>query len=250
MVGIYKITNKVNGKVYIGQSQNIKERWAEHKRPSNFINPTKLLYQAMKEFSLDKFSFEILEECDKTELLNREQYYISLYDSLEPNGYNMQMGQNYRRKISKEAIQGIEQDLIENKLSRKEICEKWNISPSYVSNVNSGLFRVNSKLTYPLRPIMPHNMEKNKCIDCGKEIERYNTRCINCHNKHRKETSHINTTITREELKYKIRHQSFVSIGKEYGISDNGIRKWCKHYDLPTTKREINSYSDEDWEKI
>ena len=62
----------------------------------------------MKEFSLDNFSFEILEECDKTELLNREQYYISLYDSLEPNGYNMQMGQNYRRKISKEAIQGIE----------------------------------------------------------------------------------------------------------------------------------------------
>lgn len=250
MIGIYKITNKLNGKVYIGQSQNIKERWAEHKRPSNFINPTKILYQAMKQFGIDNFIFEVLEECDKTELFEKEQYYISLYNSLEPNGYNMQMGQNYRKEVSEEAVQGIQQDLIENILSRKEISEKWNVSPCYVSNINSGLLRNDSKLSYPLRPINPHNMQKNKCIDCGKEIERGNTRCIACHNKHRKDTSHINSIITREELKYKIRHQSFVSIGKDFNISDNGVRRWCEHYSLPTTKKEINSYSDEEWEKI
>lgn len=55
---------------------------------------------------------------------------------------------------------------------------------------------------------------------------------------------------TREELKRKIRKQSFLSLGQKYGISDNAIRKWCKAMNLPHTKKEINSYSDEEWEKI
>ena len=55
---------------------------------------------------------------------------------------------------------------------------------------------------------------------------------------------------TREELKKKIRKQSFLSLGQKYGISDNAVRKWCKTMNLPHTKKEINSYSDEEWEKI
>lgn len=250
MIGIYKITNKLNGKIYIGQSQDIKKRWTEHKRPSNFINPTKLLYQDMKKDGLDNFIFEVLEECQKDQLFQREQYYINFYNSFTPNGYNMQMGQNYRNEVSEKVVKGIQQDLIENKLSRKEIHEKWNVSLSYVSNINTGLLRFDTNLSYPLRIPMPHNNIKNTCIDCGKEIMRNSVRCLDCHNKHRRENSSINSIITRDELKQKIRYQSFVSIGKEYSVTDNSIRKWCKHYNLPTTKREINSYSDKDWEKI
>lgn len=44
-----------------------------------------------------------------------------------------------------------------------------------------------------------------------------------------------------------IRSQSFLSIGSKYNISDNAVRKWCKQYNLPSTKKEINSYSDEEW---
>lgn len=47
-----------------------------------------------------------------------------------------------------------------------------------------------------------------------------------------------------------IRTDSFVSIGKKYCVSDNAIRKWCKTYNLPSKKSEINNYSDEEWEKI
>lgn len=54
----------------------------------------------------------------------------------------------------------------------------------------------------------------------------------------------------REELKQKIRTQTFSEIGKEFGVTDSAIRKWCKKYNLPHTKDKINSYEKEDWEKI
>lgn len=47
-----------------------------------------------------------------------------------------------------------------------------------------------------------------------------------------------------------IRNQTFVSIGAYYGVSDNAIRKWCSSYNLPTSKRKINAYSEEDWALI
>ena len=57
-------------------------------------------------------------------------------------------------------------------------------------------------------------------------------------------------TATREELKDLIRHKSFLEIGRMYGITDNAIRKWCVKYDLPRTKTEIKSYSEEEWANI
>lgn len=55
---------------------------------------------------------------------------------------------------------------------------------------------------------------------------------------------------SREELKYLIRNLPFTKIGKMYGVSDNSVRKWCDFENLPRKKRDINSYSDEEWEKI
>ena len=88
--------------------------------------------------------------------------------------------------------------------------------------------------------------EKNHCIDCGIEISDYATRCMKCAGLAKRQ----DLPISREDLKYKIRTQSFLSIGKEFGISDNGIRKWCIHYNLPTKKMEIKNYSDQEWEQI
>ena len=56
--------------------------------------------------------------------------------------------------------------------------------------------------------------------------------------------------LSRKELKKRIREKSFTSIGKEFGISDNAIRKWCKKYNLPFQSRKIKEYSDSQWEKI
>lgn len=74
MIGIYKIKNKINNKIYIGQSLNIKRRIAEHKTPNAKGNNK--LHNDIQELGVDNFEFEILEICNKDKLNEREQYYI------------------------------------------------------------------------------------------------------------------------------------------------------------------------------
>ena len=59
-----------------------------------------------------------------------------------------------------------------------------------------------------------------------------------------------NQHITREELKSLIRTTSFLQIGKQFGVSDNAIRKWCKNYELPYKSTEIKKYTNEEWDNI
>ena len=84
---------------------------------------------------------------------------------------------------------------------------------------------------------------KNYCIDCKKEISAGAVRCRECSDKNRI----TEKPITREELKQLIRFKPFTEIGKLYNVSDNAIRKWCAGYNLPTKKKDIKAYSDEEW---
>lgn len=83
--GIYKITNKLDGKAYIGASSNIEERWAAHKRNSS--SSRRYLKQGF-----ENFIFEIVEVCLKEELRDKERYYIKLFDTKIPRGYNLTDG--------------------------------------------------------------------------------------------------------------------------------------------------------------
>ena len=56
--------------------------------------------------------------------------------------------------------------------------------------------------------------------------------------------------ISRGELKNKIREFSFVSIAKEYSVTDNTIRKWCRKYQLPSKKSVIKNISEDEWNNI
>lgn len=83
--GIYKITNLLNNKCYIGQSINIEDRFKKHKNANdNFV-----IHVALRKYGIHNFSFEIIEECNISQLNHREKYWISFYNSLIPNGYNM-----------------------------------------------------------------------------------------------------------------------------------------------------------------
>lgn len=87
----------------------------------------------------------------------------------------------------------------------------------------------------------------NVCVDCGKPIANTSIRCSECNNKYKVATHLTQLPITKEELKHLIREKPFTEVGKMFNISDNGIRRWCKNFNLPTTKKEIKNYSDEEW---
>lgn len=92
-MGIYKITNVKTKECYIGQAVSIKDRWTEHAKCGLGIDTPagNKLYKAIQEFGLWNFSFEVLEECPREQLNEKEKYYIDLYSAYE-YGYNSTRG--------------------------------------------------------------------------------------------------------------------------------------------------------------
>ena len=90
--GIYKLTNLTNQKVYIGQAANLADHWKDHIKAGLGIDtPNNMLYTAMMKDGVENFTFEVLEECERSELNDREKHYISFYGAQEW-GYNMRKG--------------------------------------------------------------------------------------------------------------------------------------------------------------
>jgi len=86
---VYKITNKLNGKMYVGQTtRSIEERFGEHARHKKF-----LVDKAICKYGRENFLIEVIEECDTREQLNeREIFWIATLNCKVPNGYNMTDG--------------------------------------------------------------------------------------------------------------------------------------------------------------
>ena len=93
MVGIYKITNKLDNKCYIGQSIDIETRWKQHIYEGKKLRHKYKFYLALNKYGAENFLFEVIEECSlDTEILNnRERYWIEYYNSYE-EGYNSTRG--------------------------------------------------------------------------------------------------------------------------------------------------------------
>ena len=87
--GIYKITNIITEQCYIGQALDIYKRWSQHAKCGLGIDtpPGNKLYKAIQEYGLENFTFEVLTECNSTELDEKEKYFISLYQA-DIFGYN------------------------------------------------------------------------------------------------------------------------------------------------------------------
>lgn len=106
-VGIYKITNKINNKCYIGQSTNLKSRISSHKSMlKNHNEDNDLLNKATKKYGYENFKIEIIKYCKEEELDLYEQYYIDYYKShKKENGYNIELGGSTHKHLSKEQIE-------------------------------------------------------------------------------------------------------------------------------------------------
>lgn len=143
MIGIYKITNKITGMVYIGQSVEVEERLLEHQNiPYRKNRPTYNypLYIDIRKYGLNNFSFEIIKECEKEELNYYEQLYIKKYDSYY-NGYNQTPGgdsvasgdlSNHHILTEKEVID------IRTRYNNHEY--RWDVYQDYKEKINLDTF--------------------------------------------------------------------------------------------------------------
>lgn len=85
------------------------------------------------------------------------------------------------------------------------------------------------------------------CSICGTEIIKNTTGlCKNCFNQQNRKCERP----SREELKNMIRTTPFLQIAKQFGVTDNTIRKWCDAVQLPRRVSQIKQYSDQEWKQI
>lgn len=105
MAYIYKITNQLNQKSYIGKTekQNPRERFNEHIRQSKKRSmECRPLYAAFNKYGIENFIFEVLEETDNP--IDREKFYIDFYNSYGSTGYNATRGGDGRPFLNEEQI--------------------------------------------------------------------------------------------------------------------------------------------------
>jgi len=91
---IYKITNLINNKIYIGKTCDFENRIKYHKRRSFITHPNTLLVRAFKKYGIDNFKFEIIEDNISSSKINQKerQYIIDLDSRNLSKGYNMLEG--------------------------------------------------------------------------------------------------------------------------------------------------------------
>lgn len=87
---IYKVTNKLNGKVYIGQTTNFRKRLSDYMNAHKKTNLTQTIVRKIIQYGTENFTIEILEECDSSELADLENKWIKKYNSHNSDyGYNI-----------------------------------------------------------------------------------------------------------------------------------------------------------------
>jgi len=138
---IYKISNDINDKLYIGQTtQTLQRRFTSHCCSSNDKAKNMYIKRAILKYGKEHFKIELIEECDDSLLDEREIYWINYFDSYN-NGYNLTIGGNSNRNLLNQSIENrIDIDEFKNFVLNynptvNELIDKYNICYSTVYNL-------------------------------------------------------------------------------------------------------------------
>ena len=167
---IYKIINKVNGKVYIGQSVDPYRRFHEHIKGKK--NELSLIHLAIKKYGIHNFEVSIIEK-DIEDYNEKEVFWINYYNSTDRNfGYNIAYGgenppvlsgeDSCLAKMSNQDFHKLENEIANSNISFIELAKKYGLSENYLTKINNGTARRNKKLKYPLRKQI--NLVKDETI--------------------------------------------------------------------------------------
>lgn len=154
---IYKITNLINGKIYIGQSVDPMRRFSEHCSNCDYVS---LIHQAIKKYGKKNFKMEIIDQGE--DYNEKEKYWIKYYNSLTPNGYNIATGgeepptyngeKNPFCKTEARTAEQIKKELQDWNIPLKQIIAENHTTRNIVRHINNGESWYDKNLEYPLRP--------------------------------------------------------------------------------------------------
>ena len=230
---IYKYTNLINSKCYIGQTTTSLE--LRHKKHLSQLNDNTYFHRAILKYGIDNFKLEIIEQDIPLNILDeREIYWIKYYDSFytSEKGYNLTKGGQWG--TSSQLICGSAEteikDLIQNsELTFKQIGDQFGISLSAISDINRGKTFYEADRKYPIRDTVIRTKLNKELVD---QIINY---------------------LTNSEL-------SIIDIGLTLSISDytvgeinRGNNSWCpKELSYPIRKSiQKNTYNNKlEFEKV
>ena len=154
---IYKITNLINGKIYIGQSVDPIRRFSEHCNNCNYVS---LIHQAIKKYGKENFEIKVIDYGE--DYNEKEKYWIKYYNSLIPNGYNIAIGgeeppagkgeKNSFCKTEAKTVEQIKKELQNWNIPLKQIIVNNHTTRDIVRHINKGESWYDENLKYPLRP--------------------------------------------------------------------------------------------------
>ena len=199
---IYMYKNKINGKIYIGQTTcSLKKRLYDHLHQDGYID------RALRKYGIENFEITVLEDnINDTNMLNeREIYYIEKYKSYE-NGYNLTVGGNGSKKYTKKFVDNIIYDIKNTSLSLKDIGKKHGVSLSTVFDINRGYILNDPSIKYPIRK------ERN--------TTKYSLKLINEAINYLKDTK-LSFSDIAKKMNVKISFIDDINRGKRKGINKN-----------------------------
>lgn len=157
---IYVIKNRINNKMYVGQSVNAGYRFITHCKPSSNDGHS-LIARAIQKYGAHNFWYEILES-QIEDYNEKEKYWIDKLNTMAPNGYNVLEGGDeppvhfaISHPLStfenEETINLIKEDLRSSALSLSDIARKYNTSKRTVMRINQGIHYEKLDENYPIR---------------------------------------------------------------------------------------------------
>lgn len=236
MVGIYKFTNRITGEVYIGKSTNVQRRYNSHKTKSNPNNKwynDSLFHQAISQYGFENFDFEVVEECEKEELNDKEVYYISHYNSVYPKGYNISVGGTSPnpQKLTYSDVEEIKEKLRNNQSPEKQIAQEYGVTLGTISSINVGRSWRNPNERYPIRSHEEISTYKKYryCVNCGAKRPDNSKQgmCIDCWKKARRKF--MPSEFDLSEL---LKNNSQEAVGRMFGVTGKAVSKWREKYGL------------------
>ena len=159
--GIYCITNNINGKKYVGQSVNIEDRFEQH----IYSKSNSEIHEAIEEFGVSNFTFEVLIACSPQELDMQEVKFIRLLGTYE-NGYNQTRGGQHH-------VFNVEHDYVKLSELKDEIKSNKKLIKS-LKRKNKQLDNKLVKITSELESINIKNESLSNRIEMYKQtVEKY-----------------------------------------------------------------------------